>query len=149
METGSGQVLKAEHESLRAALKRAMREQGPVGEAAAKVAALSDAHFQREEEFVLPLLALLPGLARGDAQAPAGQARRMVQALREELGKLAAEHRQISEALRQLARAASGEASDYVALAEQFILHAHREEQALYPAAIVAGEYLMRLHKQG
>lgn len=142
------QLLRAEHESLRAALKRAMREQGPVAEAAAKVAALAEAHFRREEEFVLPLLALLPGLARGEASAPVGQVRRMVQALREEIGKLNAEHRQIAEALRELVRSAA-DTSDYVILAEQFILHTHREDAVLYPAAIVAGEHLVRRRAQG
>jgi hypothetical protein len=144
------QLLKAEHESLRATLKRAMREEGPIGAAAAKVAALADAHFLREEKFVLPLLALLPGLARGDAQTPPGQAARMVQALRDEIGQMTAEHRQISEALRELARVAAAEdKGDYVAFAEDLILHAHREEAVLYPAAIVAGEHLLRLRAPG
>ena len=52
------------------------------------------------------------------------------------------EHRQIAEALHRLAKeaAAAGKA-DYVALAEDMILHAHLEEDILYPAALLVGEY--------
>lgn len=71
------QSLKAGHESLHATLKRAMREPGRTGEAARKVAAIADGHFLREEKFVLPLLGLLPALARGESGAKVANAARL------------------------------------------------------------------------
>jgi iron-sulfur cluster repair protein YtfE (RIC family) len=137
--------LRIEHEAFRATLKRAMREPGALSAAAAELASLADAHFVREEEFVLPLLVLLPALVRGEALVSANAAARMVQALRDEIDALTDEHHQIGHALRELAQAAGAEKPDYVAFAEDMILHMRREEQVLYPAAIVAGEYLRTL----
>jgi hypothetical protein len=52
------------------------------------------------------------------------------------------EHRQIAELLRLLASAAAAEGKhEFVALAEELILHAHLEEDVLYPAAILVGKY--------
>jgi hypothetical protein len=138
--------LKAEHESLRAMLKRAMREEGRTGEAARKVAQITDGHFLREEKFVLPLLGFLPALARGETGADLAQGAFMIEGLNEQLEQLASDHRQISEALRELARAAETDGKpDYVAFAEDMIMKAHAEEEVLYPAAVVAGKYINKL----
>ncbi|MCX7961105.1 MAG: hemerythrin domain-containing protein [Burkholderiales bacterium] len=146
----SPQLLKAEHEALRATLKRAAREEGPIATAATKVAAVAEAHFSREEKLVLPLLALLPELARGEAQADPAEAARMVDALRDAMSQMRAEHREMIEALRELARAAAAAGkTEYVAFVENLVLHVHREEQVLYPAAIVAGAHLVRLRARG
>ncbi|OGA08678.1 MAG: hypothetical protein A3D95_02290 [Betaproteobacteria bacterium RIFCSPHIGHO2_12_FULL_69_13] len=56
------------------------------------------------------------------------------------------DHRVMAELLRELARAAEAEDKpDYVAFAEELILHAHAEEEVLYPAALVAGAYVKLL----
>ncbi len=140
------QSLKAGHEALRATLKRAMKEPGRVGEAGRKLAAILDGHFLREEKFVLPLLGLLPALAKGQPGAPAGGVARLLDQLRAEVGQMIEEHRQISQAVHELAQAAEAEGkSEYVGFAEELILHAHVEEDVLYPAAVVAGEYLKKM----
>lgn len=140
------QSLKAGHEALRATLKRAMREPGKTGEAARKLASIVDGHFLREEKFVMPLLALLPDLAKGKAGASAASAIRQLDGLRREIDRMIADHRLMSDALHTLATAAEAEGKpDYVGFAEELIMHAHLAEDVLYPAALVAGEFVKKL----
>jgi hypothetical protein len=141
MDDANRHPLKTGHEAVRSTLKRAMREPGKTGEAARKVASLADGHFLREEKFVLPLLAMLPGLARGEHGAAIAGGQRLAAQLRLQLEQLQLDHRQISAALHELAAAAEAEGkSEYVGFAEDFLMHARTEEDVLYPAAIVAGE---------
>lgn len=143
------QSLKAGHEALRATLKRAMREPGKTGEAARNLGSILDGHFLREEKFVMPLLALLPALAKGEAGATAADAVRRLDGLRSEIAGMVADHRQIADALHALAKAAEDEGKpDYVGFAEELIVHAHVEEEVLYPAALVAGEFVRKLRAQ-
>ena len=54
------------------------------------------------------------------------------------------EHKLLTEALRRLASAAREEGKpDHAAFADALIVHAQNEEQVLYPATLVIGEYLM------
>ena len=134
--------LKSSHEILRATLKRAAREPGGVGDQARKLAAIAEAHFQREEKLVLPLLSLLPELASGAGAGRMPEAPMLAQALRQELGRMCQEHRQIADGLRELARAAHAQGkSEYDGFIEEMMVHARTEETMLYPAAIVAGDY--------
>lgn len=134
------------HEALRAALKRAMREPGRTGEAARRVAQVMDGHMMREEKFALRPLGLLKALGRGETPAELADALRLVEGLRREMPQMVDEHRQIAELLRLLAQAAEAEGKpDYVALAEELIVHAHIEEDVLYPAAMLVGEYARRV----
>ncbi len=138
--------LKASHEALRATLKRAMREPGKAGEAARRVASIADGHFLREEKYVHPLLAVLPSLARGESGIAAADAVRLLDKLEGEIHQMTADHREISDGLRELAGAPSANGGDgYAAFAEEFIVHAHVEEEVLYPAALVAGRYIKKL----
>ena len=134
--------LKNGHESMRAALKRAMREPGRTGEAAMRVARILEGHLLREEKFALRPLGLLRALGRGETPAELAEAVRLVRELRLQMPQMIEEHRQIAEALKQLAQAAEAEAKhEYVELAEDMILHAHVEEDVLYPAAQLVGRY--------
>ena len=134
--------LKSGHEAIEAGLRRAMKEPGALGEAARAVARILDGHHMREEKFALPPLGLLKALGRGETPSGLAEAAELVLGLRREMPQMIDEHRQIAEALHRLAKeaAAAGKA-DYVALAEDMILHAHLEEDILYPAALLVGEY--------
>jgi hypothetical protein len=146
MGTELGHSLRSEHEALRATLKRAMREPGRTGEAARKLASVADGHFLREEKFVLPLLAMLPALSRARGVEKRALAARLLEGLKAEMEQMIADHRVMAELLRELARVAEAEQKpDYVAFAEEMILHAHAEEEVHYPAALVAGEYVKLL----
>ncbi len=73
----------------------------------------------------------------------------MTDRLRSELPNMLAEHARIVEALSRLAGAAVREGNRQVAgFAEKLKLHAQTEEQVLYPAAIVHGDYVrLKLNK--
>ena len=57
--------MKAEHEELHAELAKATKAGGRTGLAAQAVARVMHAHFEKEEEYALPPLGVLPDLAKG------------------------------------------------------------------------------------
>jgi hypothetical protein len=135
--------LKAEHDELHLELAAATKAAGPVGEAARAVATLLHPHFVDEEAFALPPLGLLAKLAHGEHIRDIGPVIAMTDRLRAELPRLLAEHQTITAALHNLeseARAAGDEAR--VRLAAKIITHAQAEEEVMYSAVILVGEYL-------
>jgi hypothetical protein len=73
----------------------------------------------------------------------------MTDRLKTDLPQMLAEHRAIVGALQNLIAAAKAEKKpESLRFAEQLQLHAQTEEQVLYPAAILVGEYVkLRLGK--
>jgi hypothetical protein len=142
-------ALKAEHEELHAELIAAIDSGGAVGDAAKAVADLLHPHFVREEAYALPPLGLLGMLAKGEVRPEMAEVLAMTDKLRSELPNMLAEHARIVEALGRLADAAVREGNRQVAqFAEKLKLHAQTEEQVLYPAAIVLGDYVrLKLNK--
>ena len=97
----------------------------------------------KEEEYALPPLGLLPALALGKVSADMKAAVDMTDKLRADLGHMLLEHEEIVEALKALTEAAKREEKDeFVHFAEKLTLHAKTEEEVLYPASILVGEYL-------
>ena len=138
-----------DHEVIRSTLKRAMREPGATGEAARRVMQILDGHMMREEKFAFRPLSLLPVLARGETPAALGEALKLTEALKHEVAQMREEHRQISDALRKLAQDAEGEGKgEYVALAQELLQHQHLEEEIIYPAALLVGEFAKRIRKE-
>ncbi len=135
--------LKVEHDELHEQLVAAIEVGGQVGEAASAVAKLLHPHFVKEEEYALPPLGLLVAVADGKTVPEMKQVLKLTDQLRAELPQMLAEHKAIVAALAQLKAAAQAEQNQPVTrFAEQLVLHAQTEEQVLYPAAIVLGEYL-------
>ena len=135
--------MKAEHEELHAELVAAIESGGAVGDAAKAVAELLHPHFLKEEAYALPPLGLLALLAKGEVRPEMAEVLAMTDQLRSELPNMIAEHARIVQALGRLAVAAEREGNGQVAgFAEKLKLHAQPEEQVLYPAAIVLGDYL-------
>lgn len=140
--------LKNSHDGLHVGLKRAMREPGRTGDVARRIMQIMDGHMLREEKFALRPLGMLKELGRGETPADLAEAGRLAQGLKSEMAQMVAEHRQIAELLHELAREAEAEGKpDYVQLAEEMILHAQLEEDVLYPAALLVGEYAARVRK--
>ncbi|HUN69407.1 MAG TPA: hypothetical protein VMU46_11445 [Burkholderiales bacterium] len=134
--------LKSGHEAIHAALKRASAEPGALGETARSVARIMSGHIMREEKFALRPLGLLKALSRGETPAELAEVAKLAQAFRLELPQMIDEHRQIAEALHLLASNAEAAGKpEYVALAEDMLMHAHIEEDVLYPAAMLIGKY--------
>jgi hypothetical protein len=137
------QSLKAEHDELHAQLARAIASGGATGDAAAKVAEGLHPHFLKEEEYALPQLGLLPALAEGRILPEMKAAVEMSHRLKADLGQMLSEHKHIVTALEALIEAANSEGKgDAAHFAEKLMLHAQTEEEVLYPASILVGEYL-------
>ena len=135
--------IKLEHEELHEDLEEAKTEPGSVGDAAKAVQEVLQPHFLKEEEFALPPLGLLSKLSNGQITPEMKDAIAMADRLRAELNQMLKEHREIVARLKTLTEAALKENKlDYVQFAEKLTLHAQTEEEVLYPAVILVGEYL-------
>lgn len=137
--------LRFEHDKLHAELLAATRAGGEIGQAAQEVATLLHPHFEKEERFALPPLALLAPLARGEPVADSEEAISLSARLKQELPAMLIEHEAIIAALTVLMAAAqkAGQAK-WARFATDLMHHARTEEELLYPAAILVGEYLKR-----
>ena len=142
------QSLKTEHEELHAELRKATKEMGQVGAAARSVAAVLHPHFLKEEEYALPPLGLLSSLVEGRASTDIGAVLEMTTRLKNDLGEMLQEHKEIVARVEGLADAArKSRKYAHIRFAEKLVIHAQMEEEVLYPAAILIGEYL-RLRRQ-
>ena len=138
-------AIRTEHEHLHHELDAAIASGGQTGARAGKVAQILLAHFREEEAYAMPPLGLLESLARNEPvdDIRAGLAIQMADRLRHEYDKMLREHHALTVELRKLAAAAKEEAKpDQARFAEELIVHAQNEEQVLYPATLVIGDYL-------
>lgn len=135
--------LKAEHEELHEELVRATRAGGKTGDAARGVAKVLHPHFVKEEQLAMPPLGLLSELAAGRLPKDTAKIVAMTDKLKNELPAMLKEHEAVVVALDALAKAAQQENKpSALHFAEKLKLHAQTEEQVLYPAAILVGEYI-------
>ena len=135
--------LKLEHEELHAALVQATKTGGKTGAAAKAVAKVLHHHFVKEEEFALPPIGLLSLLARGKIDKKMLGVLAMTDRLKAELGQMLHEHKAVVAALKKLVAAAKKEKlPEHARFAEKLMLHAQTEEEVLYPAAILIGDFL-------
>ena len=143
--------LRLEHEQLHARLAEATRLPGRTGEAARTVAKIMHPHFLREDEYAIPPLGLLARLAKGRVTPDMAEVLPLIARLKDEMPLMIEEHRAITGALIQLGNAASEEDQRaWAEFADELRHHAQMEEEVLYPAAILVGEYVKsQLHVQG
>ncbi len=139
-------LLKAEHGKLLDELGLAAKVSGPAGDTARTVANLLHAHFLEAEEFALPPLGVLRALVRGEPVADARRVIAMAARLKTSLRRMLEEHRAILAALRKFEAASN---SDCHRLALKIFSHFRMEEEVMYPAAILVGEYLKRVYRSG
>jgi len=143
MEFNIPSSLQSEHQELHNELAMAIHETGKLGEAAKKVDIVLAPHFEKEEEFALPPLGLLSALAGGKIQPEMSKVLLMTDRLKDELPQMLKEHKAIVDALDNLKdEAKKARRSEYLLFAEKLILHARNEEEVLYPAAVLVGEYI-------
>ena len=135
--------LQAEHAELRADVLRLTEEPGQIGAAAREVAALLTPHFAREEQYALPPLGVLVALAAGRITPDMPAALAVARQLQSLLPQMLEDHIAIVGALQTLADLSREvDRPDVAEFAQKVIVHAQIEEEVLYPAAIVVGEYL-------
>lgn len=139
--------LQAEHKELHATLEKFTLLEGKTGAAARETARLLDPHFTKEEEYAMPQLGLLPALAEGKALDDTTEAIVKSEALKRDYDQMVAEHKQILASLERLDAAARDEKHPEVTrFTDALKMHAKNEEEVLYPAAILVGEYLKIRH---
>jgi NAD(P)H-dependent flavin oxidoreductase YrpB (nitropropane dioxygenase family) len=135
--------LQLEHEELHAELAKATKITGKLGDAAKNVANILDPHFRKEEEFALPPLGLLVPWAEGQTWSKMSEVLLMTARLKTDLPQMLEEHKAIVEALKDLIKEAKKASKpEYISFAEKLTLHAKNEEEVLYPAALLVGEYI-------
>jgi hypothetical protein len=154
MELRIPESLELEHEELHKQLYKGIKEGGKVGEAAKVVADILHPHFEKEEEYALPPLGLLSLLLLEEQEQRKGGKSKITQEmknkvismadrLKTDLSHMVEEHNKIVSSLNNLIEIAKIEnKKELVQFAEKLKLHAKTEEQVLYPAAILIGEYL-------
>jgi hypothetical protein len=132
-----------EHRELREILTRAMNAGGRTALAADGVKSVLYPHMRLEEAFAAPPLSLLPKIAAGDVTPDMQKIIEVSAMLKLQLPRMLEQHRMIVTALKALLRAATEEQHPaYVQFAQRLMHHAQQEEEMLYPAAILVGEYL-------
>ena len=137
--------LRLEHEQLHAKLAEASHLPGRIGEAARAVAKIMHPHFLREDEYAIPPLGLLTRLVKSEVTPDMAEVLPLVARVKEELPLMLEEHRAIVGALVELGNVASEEGRrEWAEFADELRLHAQMEEEVLYPAAILVGEYVKR-----
>jgi hemerythrin HHE cation binding domain-containing protein len=141
--------LKAEHVELHEKLSRAMKAGGETGKAAEAVAKVLHPHFVKEEEVAMPPLGLLSDLAADRVTPEMQKFIQLSDQLKAQLPEMLREHKAIVTALDALSMASRREnQSEVERFAEMLKQHAKTEEEVLYPAAILVGEYLkLKLQK--
>lgn len=132
-----------EHRELREILTRAMGASGRTALAADGVRRVLYPHMRLEEAFAAPPLSLLPKIAAGDVTPDMEKIIEISAMLKLQLPRMLEQHRTIVTALKTLLRAATEEHHPaYVQFAQRLMHHAQQEEEMLYPAAILVGEYV-------
>lgn len=143
MEFKIPQPLKSEHEELHAELTEIIRAGGRIGEGAQTVAETLHPHFVKEEEYALPPLALLRLLAEGKVSSEMREVLSMTDRLKRELPQMLEEHKAIVAKLEDLIEVAKREGrTEPARFAKKLMLHAQTEEEVLYPASLLIGDYL-------
>jgi hypothetical protein len=136
-------AIKEEHDELHGELVTATKATGRTGEAARVVAKLMHPHFVKEEQYALPPLGLLAELVEGAERQEMLDVLPMTDKLKGELRQMLAEHQAIVAALKSLVAAATEEKHPEIAdFARRLMHHAMIEEQVMYPAALLVGEYV-------
>ena len=136
-------TVQGEHAELHEIVERAAREPGRLGRTAREVLALIEPHFHKEEQYVLPVLALLPKIAWGGVSETMRPVAPIARRLKAELPLMLMEHKEIVAALERLRfQASEAGYAEYERGAAALIRHAREEEEVHYPAAVLVGELL-------
>ncbi len=135
--------LKVEQEKLHEMLRKASAEPGEIGDVAKAVSKLMQPQFTKDENYALPLLGLLPDLARGKLTLAMKEVLTMTDKLKSELSQMLVEHELIVAELGKLS-AVSKKANkmEYVELAKALTLRVQVEEEVIQPTAMLIGEFL-------
>jgi hypothetical protein len=144
------QAIQLSHASMLAELTELTHHRGNVGVVAAKALPMVEAHFKREQEYIMPPLSLAHSLADGKVSADMRWAVTMADRIKASREAIFQEHTQITEVMNELLAAAQ-RAHDTTAeeFARTAVEDSLEDMEVAEPMAIVIGEYLrLRLPPQ-
>lgn len=146
MKPKTPKAIKNGHENLCSELQTIVNFGGKIGEKAKFLEKDMYPHFEKEEKYALPPLGLLLALSEGNWDIDSNVAIEMADMLQLKLSELKNEHENILMALQGFRTVAHEE---NIPIAKQFVkdlmLHIEVEDQVLYPATILIGNYLRHL----
>lgn len=135
--------MEQEHEELHEELRKLKKMPGEVGKAAKLVAEVLHPHFERENELALPVIGITKELAEDKVSADFHKALELSQKFKAEFLKMLQEHAEIVKALDQLERAGKkAQKQTAVHFVRKLKLHAKKEKDLTYPAALMAAKLL-------
>ena len=135
--------IKNEHENLLNQVAQFTLIEDSAGRAAIKLQDLMQHHFDEEEDFVLPQLGLLSLLASGKLSDHNKEVIQLSEKLKSNLTHLNVEHQLIAAYLDELKQVATIEnLPGIIEFEKELIKHANSEEEVLFPAAVLIGDYL-------
>ena len=137
------QAVRLQHEETLRQLTAIARRHSRTGEIARKALPIFKAHFQREEEYILPPLTLAPAIAEGRVGPDMRWAIAMADRIKADSNTIFTEHTVITEWMNELATAAErSHERDVIDFARGAVADSLYDVEVTEPAAIVIGEYL-------
>lgn len=133
--------IKQQHTYLLNLIKLHSQSRDSAGILAGKLVETMDHHFKEEEDFVFPLLGVLPLLAKGEMPDQVEKLTEMANRFRSNSGHMIAEHQMIAAQLDELLHISTD--PDWAKFRTELHSHAQLEEEIYFPAAILTGEYLL------
>ncbi len=134
-------ALKEEHEELMHNL-RSIKLQGDAGRLFRDMMHILEAHFQAEEETVMPLLGAVKDLAEETFPKQESQLVDAFTKLKGTYEKMLSEHSRIRDLANRMIEDKS--AKKAVSLLHDLLHHAAMEEEILYPTALLAGRLIKK-----
>jgi len=136
------------HDNLIAELKDVIDMGGRIGEKARLLGLVMAPHFKKEEEYALPPLGLLLALSEGGWEINAQEAIKMADNLQFKLEEMTIEHQNILRIMNEF-KLISEEENNIAGrlFIKSLTLHIELEDQVLYPATILVGNYLKKVSK--
>lgn len=132
-----------EHTDLLKEIRRFALLDDSTGRAALRLEELMIYHFREEEDYILPPLGLLPELSKGNITVQKDSIILLTEKFKSRSDLMLAEHQMILASLQEMKQAANRENHPAVDELEKALTrHAIIEEQILFPAAILVGEFL-------
>lgn len=113
------------------------------GRVAKKIEDMMEHHFKEEEDFILPLLGLLPLLANDQIPQQNKEIILLSEKVKSQLNHMSAEHQLIKAYLEELKQASNIEnLPEIIEFENEVFKHATSEEEFFFPVSILIGEYL-------
>lgn len=144
------QAIRRSHADVLERLTALSRRRGAVGVEAGKALVLIKAHFQREEDYIMPPLSLAHALADGKVSADMRWAVVMADRIKADREVIFEEHTKITDAMNALlAVATRAHDKDAMEFANDGVTDSFEDMEINEPLAIVIGDYLrLRLPPQ-